>query len=199
MSLIIRIALLTTLVALLLPAAAGAVTEPKTGAEYPDAAVMDLPDGTVSMSVTGVGLREKTFLKVDVYTIVSYVGEGFAGSAAEDVLAFDGPKRLRMDLRRGFSREKLVNSFSDTIEKNYDDMSAFAADMEAFLAYFDRDAQEDDVLVFDWKPGKGLVTTLNGEVKGVLENPAFAEALWTIWFGKKPASGDLKKALVSAL
>ena len=184
------------LAALVLPLAAGAVVEPKTQTEYPDAAVMDLSDGAVSLKVTGVGLREKTFMKVDVYTIVSYVGDGLEGS---DIMAFDGPKRLQMDLRRGFSREKLVASFSETIEKNFEDMSAFETDMAVFLAYFDRDAQEADRIVFDFAPGAGLTTSLNGEVKGIIDNTAFAQALWSVWFGQKPANGDLKKALISEL
>ena len=33
------------------------------------------------------------------------------------------------------------------IEKNYDDTSAFDADMETFQAYFTRDAQEGDIIV----------------------------------------------------
>ena len=187
------------LAALMLPLAAGAVVEPKSGTEYPDTVAMDVAGESVTLKVTGVGLREKTFMKVDVYTIVSYVGEDFAGTGGADVMAYAGPKRLRMDLPRGFSREKLVNSFSETIEKNYDDLHAFAEDMDCFLAYFDRDAQEADVLVFDFAPDTGLTTYLNGEVKGVITNEAFVEALWSIWLGKKPTNDGLKEAMLSAL
>jgi hypothetical protein len=195
----IRILGLIALVALAFPLIAGAVTEPKTKTEYPDAAVMDLTSGAVSLKVTGVGLREKTFLKVDVYTIVSYVGADFADTEGEALMAFDGPKRLQMDLRRGFSSDKLKKAFSETIEKNYDDMSAFEGDMAIFLAYFERDAEENDLIIFDYAPGVGVTTTLNGEVKGTVNNAAFAEALWSVWFGKKPANGDLKKALLAEL
>lgn len=192
-----RVILLTALSLTLLAGAAGAVTEPKTGVEYPDAITVDGAD----LQVTGVGLREKTFMKVDVYTIVSYVAD--AASLGDDpamaLLTVDAPKRIQMNLRRGFSREKLVNSFSEVIEKNYDDTSAFDADMETFLAYFDRDAQENDTLVFDYAPGTGLRTTLNGEQKGVIANPTFAQALWTVWFGAKPADKGLREALLSAL
>ncbi len=194
-----RIALLIALASLALPLAAGAIVEPKTGTEYSDTIDLGIAGESITLKATGVGLREKTFMKVDVYTIVSYVNDSFVGTDGRDVVAYDAPKRLQMDLRRGFSREKLVNSFSETIEKNYDDLTAFEADMATFLAYFDRDAQENDVLIFDYAPGVGLTTTLNGEIKGVIANVAFTEALWTIWFGEKPASGGLKKGLLSAL
>ena len=101
-----------------------------------------------------------------------------------------------MDLRRSFSREKLIKAFVEVIEKNYDDLSAFAADLDTFEAYFERDAEDGDVIIFDYCPGAGLTTTLNGEVRGVIANPAFSEALWTVWFGAKPANDGLKKALL---
>ena len=186
---------------LALPLAASALTEPKTGVEYPDQITMETAQGEVVLKATGVGLREKTFMKVDVYTIVSYVAadvvlEDEPGVALCDLNA---PKRIRMDLRRGFSREKLINAFIEGIDKNMDDTSAIAADMEVFKAYFTRDAQDGDLIIFDYSPVKGLTTELNGETMGVIDNAEFARAMWTVWFGKKPANGGLKKALLSAL
>ncbi len=190
----------TLLVALLLavPLIAGAITEPKTKTEYPD----QITVGDITLVATGVGLREKTFAKVDVYSIVSYVAEGAEFDRDKDsngLATADVPKRIQMDLRRGFSRSKLIAAFEDVIKKNYDDMSAFEADMATFFDYFERDAEEHDQLIFEYLPGRGLVSTLNGEVKGTITNTAFVEALWTVWFGEKPASGGLKKDLLKAL
>lgn len=201
MARILRTISLVALVGLLMPLSAGAIVEPDTKVEYPDKTTIEVGGEVHDLVVTGVGLREKTFMKVDVYTIVSYVA---AGVALEDdkgvnLMLVDAPKQLRMDLRRGFSREKLINSFKDVIEKNYDDTSAFDKDMADFFAYFADDAQENDVLIFTYVPGLGLTTNLNGEDKGVISNFAFTQALWTVWFGKKPASGGLKKELLSAL
>ena len=192
---------LVALVLLVVAPAALAIVEPDTETEYPDTITLTAGDTSYGLKATGVGLREKTFLKVDVYTIVSYadaaadLGDDPANALVEQDIA----KRIQMNLRRGFSREKLVNSFSEVIDKNYDDTSAFDADRETFLAYFDRDAQENDTLVFDYAPGRGLRTVLNGEVKGTIMNPAMAQALWTVWFGAKPADKGLRSALVSAV
>lgn len=180
---------------------AAALVEEKTGFEYPDAVDAACGGQEVSLQATGTGVREKTFMKVDVYTIVSYVQEGaeLGDAAAAALMTLQQPKRLQMDLRRGFSQEKLCNAFTDVIAKNYEDQSAFAADTETFLAYFTRDAQENDVLVFDYCPAVGLTTTLNGEVMGIIENSAFTEALWSVWFGEKPANKGLREKLLSAL
>jgi hypothetical protein len=196
----IRIVVATLVAVLLLPLLAGAVVEPKTGTEYPDRVDLELGDATMELRATGVGLREKTFMKVDVYTIVSYVAAGtdLSEDPAATLRSLEAPRRIRMDLRRGFSREKLVNSFNEVIEKNYEDMSAFIDDLGVFMSYFDRDAQENDVLIFDYVPGTGLTTTLNGEVKGTIANADFAQALWTVWFGEKPADKGLREALLSA-
>ena len=98
--------------ALAIPLVAGAITEPKTETVYPDEVAVSSDAGDVILTATGVGLREKTFMKVDVYTIVSYVSEGteLGEDAGFDLLMLDAPKRLQMDLRRGFSREKLINA-----------------------------------------------------------------------------------------
>jgi hypothetical protein len=189
---------LMALILLALPLTAGAIVEPKTEREYDDVVTVEGQGASHTLKVTGVGLREKTFMKVDVYAIVSYVAEGtrLKDDQGQALLELDAPKMIKMDLLRGFSREKLVNAFKDVIEKNYEDQSAFAADMDAFFAYFTDDAQEGDALSFTYLPGEGLTTVLNGEEKGVIENFEFVKALWTVWFGEKSASKDLKKNLL---
>ena len=188
-------------VLLTVPLVAGAITEPKTKVEYPDQLTVTVDGAEVGLKATGVGLREKTFAKIDVYVIVSYVAADavLGDDPAATLRTIDVPKRIQMDLRRGFSRDKLIGAFKDVIEKNYDDMSAFETDMATFFDYFERDAEDRDKIVFDYVPGGGLTTSLNGEVKGNIDNLAFVEALWTVWFGEKSANGGLKKDLLKAL
>ena len=179
-----------------LPLTALAITEPDTESVFDDAITVNGTD----MVVTGVALREKTFLKVDVYTIVSYVKKGaiLGEDKAADLLNLEEPKMLQMDLTRGFSNKKLKNAFSEVIEENYEDMSAFQSDMDTFLAYFTADAAEGDKIIFGYCPAEGLTTSLNGTELGVIDNVAFMKALWTIWFGAKPADEDMRDNLVAA-
>jgi len=196
-----RITCLIAYILLAMPLAAGAVVEPKTQTEYPDQITVSSEQGDVVLNATGAGLREKTFLKVDIYTIVSYVDAGatLEGEPGAALCALDAPKRIQMDLRRGFSRDKLINAFIQGIEKNLDDTTGIVNEMETFQAYFTRDAQDGDLIVFDYCPRKGLTTILNGEVTGVIENFDFVQAMWTVWFGEKPANGGLKTALLSKI
>jgi len=194
-------ALAPLLLALAAPLAALAITEPDTGTEYPDAVTVSVGGETVTLRATGVALREKALLTVDVYTIVSYVDATaeLGDDPAATLRTIDAPKRLQMDLRRGFGRDKLVDSFTEVIDRNYDDTAAFAAELATFLTYFDRDAQEGDRIVFEYLPGVGLVTSLNGEIKGTIDSRPFTEALWTVWFGRKPADEGMRKRLVAAV
>ncbi len=202
MSMTRRTSLMVILMLAAMPTIVLGITEKKTGTEYPDQVTVTVGDQEVTLDATGVGLREKTFLKVDVYTIVSYVASG-ADLEGDDLglalCKLQQPKRLQMDLRRSFSREKLIHAFVEVIEKNYEDLSGIADDLQIFKGYFTRDARDGDVIIFDYEPGMGLTTTLNGEVKGVIRNPDFAEALWSVWFGKKPANNGLKRDLLAAL
>ena len=193
-----HIASMFVLLILLLPVTAGAIVEPDTKMEYDDTVTIDSEVGNYNLIVTGVGLREKSFKKVNVYVIVSYAIEGakLEGDQGVALLNLDAPKMIRMDLVRGFSREKLVNAFKDVIVKNYDDLSPFQAEMDEFFAYFKNDAEEGDKLVFTYLPSVGLKTTLNGEDQGVITNFEFVKALWTVWFGEKPANDGLKKDLL---
>jgi len=196
-----RLASLVLLVCLVVPVAVQAVVEPKTDTAYPDELVVETAGGSYTLSATGVALREKTMLKVDVYTIVSYLADGVTleGDLGAAIVVVDAPKRLQMDLRRSFSRDKLIGSFQDVIEKNYEDTSPFAADMDSFFTCFNRDAQDGDEIIFDYNPPVGLTINLNGETKRVIENYEFVKALWTVWFGKKPANDGMKEKLLAEL
>ncbi len=188
---------LALLLLIAIPLTALAVTEPKTETAYDDAITVN----GVDLVATGVALREKTFLKVDVYTIVSYMKKGAAlgENKAASLLALEEPKMLQMDLTRGFSNKKLKNAFSEVIEDNYEDLSPFKDDMDTFLAYFTADAEEGDKLVFAFCPAEGLTTSLNDKELGVITNVEFMKALWTVWFGEEPANEDMRDALVAAV
>jgi hypothetical protein len=189
------------LMLLLIPLASSAMVEPDTKREYPDEIAVGTGEDAYTLVGTGVGLREKTFLKVDVYLLASYVDSeaSFSGDQHIGLMEYQGNKRLVMDLTRSFSADKLKNAFREVIEKNYDDRSAFQDDMDTMLSYFVEEAREGDNLVFDYHPPVGLTTTLNGKVLGVIENFEFVKALWSVWFGEVCADKGVRKDLLKNL
>jgi hypothetical protein len=178
-----------------------ALVEPKSGVEYPDRVVVDTPAGPTTLVATGAGLRERTILKADVYTVVSYVQESaeLGADPVAAILTLDAPKRLQMDMRRDVGQGKLESTLTKVIAANVGDLSPIAADLATFFAYFPGDARKSDRIVFQYVPGVGLTTSLNGETKGVITNVAFVTALWSVWFGRYPEDGHLARALVSGV
>jgi protein-S-isoprenylcysteine O-methyltransferase Ste14 len=176
-----------------------ALVESKSGVEYPDTVVVETPAGPVTLVATGAGLREKTVLNADVYTVVSYIEDSaeLGRPLAAAILTLDAPKRLQMDMRRHVGHGKLEETLTTVIHANVEDHASIARDLATFFAYFPDDAQDSDEIVFDYVPGVGLTTRLNGEKKGVIENFAFVTALWSVWFGEHPEDGSLQRALVS--
>jgi len=194
-----RFSCLLALPVLLATTPASALVEPKSGTEYPDRIDVGTPAGQVTLIATGTGLREKTLMKVDVYTIVSYVDDQvvLGASPAAAILTLDAPKRLRMDMRRDVDRGRLVDTLTRAIAANFEDRAPIAADLERFLNFFEQDAHDGDTIIFDYAPRVGLTTSVNGKVMGVIEHFTFVTALWSVWFGEHPDDDQLKRALVS--
>ncbi len=92
-----RSLLITVLFALVaLPQLAFAITEEKSGKSYPDEITVQFDGEPVTLVATGTALREKTFMKVDVYTIVSYVEKGadLGADPAAGLVMAKVPKRI---------------------------------------------------------------------------------------------------------
>jgi hypothetical protein len=106
----------SVLLLLSLPAAAAVVTEPRTGVTFA------ARDG--GMSLLGVGLRTKTFLKFKVYALGLYVADsalsgplaihrGKVESAAfyQDLIVGDFEKQFVLKLVRDLTAEQIQGSF----------------------------------------------------------------------------------------
>ncbi|WP_419630070.1 chalcone isomerase family protein, partial [Thiolapillus sp.] len=52
-----------------------------------------------------------------------------------------------------------------------------------------------DEAVLTYLPGKGVSVTIRGEQKGVVPGADFARALLSVWLGKEPVTGKLKKGI----
>ena len=189
------------LLVLLVPLAANAMVEPDTKKEYPDEVTVGAGDAAYTLVGTGVGLREKTFLKVDVYVIASYVCSKaqLGENKAQELMDLDGNKRIVMDLTRSFSADKLKKALTEIIDKNFKDQSAFADDLATLVGYFTEEAREGDHLVFDYQPAMGLTVSLNDETKGVLKNYELARAIWSVWFGDSCADKGVRKDLLKKI
>jgi hypothetical protein len=181
--------------ALATPVAAQQIAEPKSGVKL-DAKV----DG---MSLLGVGLRTRTFLKVKVYAIGLYVADaalagplaahkGKVGTPAfyKDLMTGDFPKQITMEFLRDVSTDQIRGAFRDSLA------GADKSKVDTFVGSFG-DTKTGEKYLLRWAEGGVLETTVAGQPKPPIADKAFAAAVLGIWLGDKPIQDDIKKGLVS--
>jgi hypothetical protein len=155
------------------------------------------------MSLLGVGLRTKTFMKVKVYAAGLYVADsalagplaahkGKLGTPAfyKDLVWGDFDKQIVMKFTRDLSASQIQGAFRETLE------SAEKARVDAFVGYFG-DIKSGQEATIHWAPGGTLEVTVSGLGKPPIADKNFAAAVFGIWLGEKPIQEDIKKNLAS--
>lgn len=153
--------------------------------------------GQTELTLNGAGLRSKFIFKV--YAVGLYLAE--KKTAAADVLAQKGAKRLDIVTLRELPAEDFVDALVEGIRKNH--AEAEIAPLKARIEEFKntllalKTAAKGDVVTLDWLPESGTRLSVNGKQQGRdIAGEDFYRALLQIWLGQKPAQDDLKEALL---
>jgi hypothetical protein len=146
-----------------------------------------------TLVLNGAGIRSKFFVKV-------YVGALYLEKKSRDaaaVVASDEAKQVVLHfLHSEVAKEKLVAAWKDGFEANSGPKMATLA---ARIAKFDAmmvDVVKGDRIELTWVPGVGTKVKVKGKEAGVVEGKDFADALFSIWLGPKPAQEGLKKEML---
>ena len=209
-----------TALAYALPLAAQTVTEPNSGVAFP--VKLTAPSGD-EHALTGTGIRTKTFLKVKVYAFGLYVdGAGaaaalasFAGKDAKTLekdktfyqalLQMQFPMTLRLVMTRDVGGDDMAEAFDGALrprviqaaaEKN---MPGGEEALETFRGFFSvGEMTKDSELLFTCTPDGTLSSSVKGTPNAALASPALCWALFDVYLGDKPISGDGKKGVVAS-
>jgi hypothetical protein len=150
--------------------------------------------GAGELVLNGAGIRTRAIFKV--YVGALYLSE--KKSAAAEVLAQKGAKRVALTLLRDLSAQQLNEAFESGIQANHSaaEAEALKPRMAELLALF-TDGKKGDVILLDFLPEAGTVVSLNAAAKGKpIQGEDFYRALLRIWLGDKPVDADLKKAML---
>lgn len=160
---------------------------PSTNLQFPSEITSNIDGKEVALHATGVATRSKFF--VNVYSIAHYMRHPVHGKRSyvfEEILRDNQPKEVVLNWVRRVDLEQMRDGFSDSIQRvlryspaNIDE------EIEQFLALFGKDIQSGDIHKIRWIPGGKIEVEVNGEFIGAVENPEFAKALWSVWFGPK--------------
>jgi hypothetical protein len=171
------------------------VVEPRSEVRFPAKA-----DG---MSLLGTGLRTRTMLKVKVYAIGLYVADdalrgplaAFKGRTTtpefcQQLVWGDFPRQVTLKFVRDVTRDQIQGAFREVLT------TADRAKADTFVGFFG-DTKSGQDYVLRWTPNRGLETTVGGQEKPVINDKAFAAAVFGIWLGDKPIQDDIKRDLVA--
>ena len=108
---------------------------------------------------------------------------------------------MSITMLREIDSRELGRLFARGIEDNMDKAS-FSKLIPSVLRMSqifseNKNLQTGDQFVIDWIPGTGTVITVKGQAQGEpFKEPAFFQALLSIWLGEHPADWKLKEALL---
>jgi hypothetical protein len=172
------------------------VTEPRTG--------MTFATKVGDMSLLGVGVRTKTFLKFKVYALGLYVADsalsgpplavhkGKVGTSAfyRDLIVGDFEKQFVLKLARDLSAEQIQGTFRSHMPTANREL------LEQFVSYFSA-TKAGQECVLRWVPGGRLEATVSGVFKPPIADKAFADEVFAIWLRDRPAEDTIRKQVVS--
>lgn len=175
-------------------AAGGAWAEPfqLEGITIDDSATVE----GVKLVLNGAAVQKRGFIKTN--TIALYLPE--KRDTLAGVLKQAGPKHLRIVVLRDIAgwliaRQTLSDFEANTTE---DEARQLADELSAAAANYSKlgTLHKGDVMVADWIPGQGIVSTLNGQSMGPpLNDPLFFDVSLRPVMGPS-APGDLREQLL---
>jgi hypothetical protein len=160
------------------------------GVNFPEQVQVD--GGTLTLN--GLGLRQATVLKVNVYVAALYVAQ--ASGDAHALLGSNTPKELLLHFLHNVSDDDLKKGWEEGFEHNASEQLAALHERLERLKGWMTDIQSGQRLIFIHKPGAGLQVEVNGTVKGTIQGDDFATAFLSIWLGAHPPNPGLKSGLL---
>ena len=160
------------------------------GVNFPDQAQVD---GS-NLTLNGLGLRQATALKINVYVAALYVAKTSTDSKA--LLGANTPSELILQFVRNVGADDLRKGWSEGFEKNSNDQLPALKERIAMLNGWMADVKTGERLTFIHKPGTGLQVDMNGTVKGTIKGDDFAKAFLSIWLGAEPPNPEIKVGLL---
>ena len=147
--------------------------------------------GSQSLKLNGLGLREATIFRVDVYVAGLYLAE--SETNPKKILSSKDAKHLRIVFVRAVSGDDLDAACDAGFRANCKDIGPLK-DRIAKLKQFLGDFRRKDVIAMTFEE-KRVVLVWNDKKRCVIEGGDFSRALLSIWIGNTPYAG-LKRGLL---
>lgn len=147
---------------------------------------VNMPDSLTlrgrTVALAHMALHKRLFFKVYVWSL--YLEE--QPRNASEAIASNSVKRLHFRFLRNISRDQLVGSLRDNLQKNPDMRQGPMADNLGVLLSSLKDVRKGEDLVITYVPDAGL--EISGGASGgvVIPGKHFADALFSVWLNAHP-------------
>ena len=183
------------MLALIVGAVAAGYAAPAAASECKGVTFSDTVEvGGQTLILNGLGLREATIFRIDVYVAGLYLDAN--ATSGEDILASPGAKHLSLVFLRNVSRRNVTDAWSEGFRKtSAARMPALQPHVDTLNRWMEAVNQGDNV-EFTYVPGPGTEVSIRGKKKGSIPGAEFGEALFAIWLGPDPPNESLKAGLL---
>ncbi|MDA8244340.1 MAG: chalcone isomerase family protein [Elusimicrobia bacterium] len=153
---------------------------------------MTLQQDGRKLELNGMGLRTKIVFKV--YVAGLYLEktsrDGMAVASSEQL------KRIELVFLRSVDGKAVAEAIAEGFANNAGAALPALKDRITRMEKMIPDVKKGDRLVFVYRPGIGIEVTANGKPAGAIEGKDFADVLFKVWVGDKPADKSLKNGLL---
>lgn len=145
------------------------------------------------LALNGLGLRQATMLKVNVYVGALYVTK--TSSDSSTILGSNSPYQLDLQFVRDVGSSDIAKGWDEGFEKNAKAQLPALKERIATFNGWMGDVKTGQRLTFTFTPGTAIQVNVNGTVKGTIKGDDFAKAFLSIWLGDPP-NPEIKTGLL---
>ena len=152
--------------------------------------------GKDKLILNGAGFRTKFFMKI--YAGALYLPK--KNSDQKSIIEADMAMAIKMHIVSGLiSSDKMIKAVNEGFENSTKNNTApIEKEIKQLLSIFKEKIEVGDIYDLVYVPGKGILASKNGILKGTIKGLAFKKALFGIWLCDKPADKHLKKRMLRA-
>jgi hypothetical protein len=150
--------------------------------------------GGTTLTLNGLGLRQATALRVNVYVAALYVAK--PSNDASAILEAPTAKQLVLHFVRNVGRSDLNRAWDEGFEANAKEQVPALKERIEKLKSLMADMKTGERLTFTHNPGGGVLVDVGGVSKGGVDGDDFAKAFLSIWLGAHPPNANLKSGLL---
>ena len=146
-----------------------------------------------SLALNGLGLRQATLFKVNVYVAALYLPRPTADASV--ILTATAPYEMQLHFVRNVGAADIAKGWVEGFQRNGQGAAASGDERIATLRGWMTDIKSGQSMTFSFQPGTGLEVSVNGSVKGTIRGDDFGRSFLSIWLGVPP-NPEIKAGLL---